>query len=309
MKNVTMPHNHIFYDHFVPKTGSWQETRGVHTAIYLYVDKYDSEDDNESEHYYTPAAAMSIKNGSQDLTFHRLSDYLNYLYGYDLDAQFYEYSLELPGFHTLSLNVNGADATWENFKLHNKIFLDNHWWKITQIKWKFASKSVELALHSADKYSFSNPEAPVLLPDSVEVEYAPPNIVANSGFESIQLETPVTRLEVVTRTSSGYTKSIPILSHYRKIAGIALADGETGEYIRIKTEGEISDESLPDLPVNTLMFLRKNDEGINLSNSPLLEGSEDEHVYAIIAQYTGFKKIKIFEGFNKQWVFHPFQSS
>lgn len=306
LQGVGMPHNHIFYKNGVAQTGSWQETRGVHTAIYLYVDRYDALDVNESEQYYTPAAALSIKNGTEDLTFHRLADFLNYLYGFDYDAQFYEYTLELPGFHTLSLNSSGVSPIWKNHKLHNKLFLDNHWWKITQIKWKFATKSVELLLHSAQKYSFSNPVTPVLAPDSVVVEYSPPNIVANSGYQFILLNAAVTKLEVVARLSDGtYTKALPIAAHCQNLAGLALVDGITDEYIQIKTEGEISSDSLPDLPINTLMFLRKNDVGINISNIPLTVPTVDEHLYAIIGVYVGFKTIKIFEGFPKQWIFHP----
>ncbi|MCO5251008.1 MAG: hypothetical protein M9949_06255 [Candidatus Kapabacteria bacterium] len=304
-----LPHNHYFVssaDGYFSSRNSGQETFGVHTAIYLYVDKYDALDENESEHYYTPAAAMSIKNGAEDLTFHRLADFLNYLYGFDYDAQFYEYTLELPGFHTLSINSSGVSPIWKNHKLHNKLFLDNHWWKITQIKWKFATKSIELLLHSAQKYSFSNPETPVLSTDGVVVEYSPPNIVANSGYQLILLNAAVTKLEVVARLSDGtYTKALPIAAHCQNLAGLALVDGITDEYIQIKTEGEISDESFPDLPINTLMFLRKNDVGINISNIPLTVPTVQEHLYAIIGVYVGFKTIKIFEGFPQQWIYHP----
>jgi hypothetical protein len=308
LRNVSMPENHVFYKNNSPETADWQETKGIHTALYLLCERRDEADSNEPARYFTPVGAMTLKDKNNDLTFYRLSDYLNYINGFDNQALYHEYSLILPGFYCLSGNSDGSEPSWKNLKLHNKMFLDNHWWKITRIDYNFGSKEIEIVLHSAEQYSFSNPLSPVIQPDTVSIGFTPQSEVFSRNIETVNLSAPVTRLEIVARKNDGtHVKALPIRQHYKCIVGIATVDGESGDYINIQSGGVISDESLPDYPINTKVFLRKNDEGINFSDIPLTIPNADEHVYVILGMYIGYKTLKLNDNFPQQWIFSKFK--
>jgi hypothetical protein len=299
-----LPHNHIFYEGLEKSTYDKGRAIGTHSGIYLC----SIEDQNNPDWaaspiiYWTPAAMLTVNINGEEKQFQKMADYLNYIQSRDIDYQLYEYSLEIPWFYGAR---NSEDVTtWKTLDILNQIELNGVKYVIVEAKHSLSSVQVSLTLHSLDRFSFA---------DSFEGELEPPDFIYLLEKEGLLPEfqaTPIIsagtiyNFDMVSQKSDmTYERALPVDEHYERIHGIAIVNSETNEIVRIIKSGIFSGADLPDYPVNTFVWLRKNDEGINLSNQFLADKTENEDMVVRIGRYVDFKTIELDEGFNFRYIY------
>lgn len=208
------------------------DTFGLHTAIYMYVDKRTDTylHEHEPAQYWTPAGAFSVKIDNTDKIYWKLEDYINFINGRD-DGYFQsEFNIDLPFWNGFSVNSDGSSESWQALGLGKVIALDGINYIVTSIKFKGDEPNTSLILQGSGRFS------DIGIPDTIAdatADVVPPlvhNLPAASGT--------VTALNILSANSDGtYSRAETSESYHGTIAGLAMNDAADTESVLFAGDG------------------------------------------------------------------------
>jgi len=302
-----VPHNHYFTSDGVEEEKTWRNTKGVHTALYMWVARNNSHvldifdppheyKDSEPTFYYTPVAALSVqRDTSKDVspqrwieydTYATLSDFLNRLIGFDTDYFQVEYELDVPFYYGFSENSDGSSPSWKAIKIGSKITLDGAAYVIESIRYKLNESLISLGMSGESKYEFDTPVISSVEPPDIDYTSTVPQ-----GCYVVQANEAIDEGTYVALRSDGKVEPMTEQSaHYGKALGVAIrAATAADEWIFVQTVGVVQNpaytwtEGLP-------IFIRTGVTApLSLSATALeaKDGSNDLHAYVAVAGETG----------------------
>jgi hypothetical protein len=250
---------------------------------------------------WRPIARIHVKINNVDLSFDKLSDYINALLGNDKQFFLSEYQLTIPSWNGFSLSSDGSNGSWKNVRLGSKIpMIENNRKELIAGIWEGLSDAKDyvvvgierhpdhpetiLKLHNLRRFAVSpSDEAPLSMKDNEEF------LSDEDSFDSSVVSNPATTAilagcALMQNSDETVAVLLPKSNCMGRFVGIALHDAESGNNVARQRNGIVKSDNYDFIP-NQNVFVRLADgDGLNLSQTPLLPGdvSVDEDAYMIV---------------------------
>lgn len=298
--NAYLPHSTAMYDREGIKTKEWCYSKGVHTGIWLCVNRNDAHPGSEYEPdtYWTPAARLTVNFNGEDLEFTKISDYLNLIESNDEFYNLHERSLDIPGYYYFATDEDGSNLSWKNLKIGSVIVLDGLDYTITKIEDKGGDEqTISITCQAVEKCAYSGETnsglTGIIKPRNDSGE------VLKKTLSSVKTVKTATGLisagQIVSRVGDSSVEiSLPISSHYGRIAGVALntAEANTDTDVLIKGIFTIPD-TWDDLNPGSIVYLRDLAGGNNINTLPITNPTSLEHLWCELGKVKSNREIEL----------------
>ncbi|MCO5250685.1 MAG: hypothetical protein M9949_04600 [Candidatus Kapabacteria bacterium] len=251
---------------------------------------------------WRPTARIHVRINNVDLSFDKLSDYINALLGNDKQFFLSEYQLTIPSWNGFSLSPDGSNGSWQNVRLGSKLkLIENNRKELIAGIWEELSDEKDyvvvgiernpnhpetiLKLHNLRRFAVSpSDEAPLSMKEHDELQGN--ELDYDASIVAVHETTEVIYGGSAMMQNSDETVSnlLPKSNCMGRFVGIALHDALTAELIAIKRNGIVKSSHYNFIP-NQNVFIRLADvDGLNLSQAPLLleNVSVDEDAYMVV---------------------------
>lgn len=301
-----IPHNHY---RTIVNAGTLAHY-GIHTAIYLKVNKNVAHDSSTKQpnEYWTPAAKITVNIDGEDREFEGFAEYLNEVDKIDTRYLYLEKQIEVPGLSGFSHNADGSNPRWNCIDIGSEITLDGINYVVNEIKRSFKTLTTNLTLSLSDRYSY---HPTTVKPIEEYDKKAGMNgaliaLMTSSNFSVHIASGDIQAMQVVSLKADGTVeKSDSIASHHGRIYGFALNNALNGENVRVQRCGTLrTPDEWVDVTPNTYLFLRHTENVLNYSDQPLTNYNEIEDLYCVLGRFISTREIEIFENFPDTYTFY-----
>jgi hypothetical protein len=287
---IKFPHNHAFANSELTEARSGavyvgnistrysETTSGLHTAIYMKVNKRIDEN-NAPDSYFTPAAKVLHKADGSNREFETLVDYLNFTRGRNKNFFQNEREIEVPFINGFSLNADGSNPSWKNLQLGNKIVFDNAEFIVVGIEYDIPSIKTKISLQRIERFSninrFDNPSVEQIENIS-QIEANTPENYPDIYIDK-QAAIDIPAFTVISIDSNGNLEPAKALqSYYGKIVGITISNTLTGAKPKYIKSGEVVNQNW-NWNIGQYCFLRFENGNYEITQNSLTEknGNED----------------------------------
>jgi hypothetical protein len=285
---TAMPHNSVFVNNGTDLDDTWYHYAfGLHTAIYLKVNKYVGHyDAYEPDEYYAPVAMLKVNTNLDppylaQQTFIRLADYINFLADIEVDLYSLQYDLDVPFYYGFSFYPDGFSSSWKNVQVGSKITLDSVEYVVEGIKRKLTEPLVTLKLQAWTKYNFD---------DSIDTDVSFVNNAGddvplmNEHFEEYTAGGTIVPYNYVSLQSDGtIIVSTEAIGQRNTYLGIALTGGNSGDAIIVQRSGLVTNENWSFTPGSRIFVNSYAVSGENISETAHTVSTSTIKMYVIVA--------------------------
>lgn len=305
--SARLPHNCVFWEkvdgtlqrHAHASPGAvphWREynTEGIHTGIYVKaLGKPDAQGEVGVDGLDTwrPVVAIVAAIDGLWLWFFEMAEYLKYVYRREDALYDGVYDITVPGLCGFKPAVGAGGADWRLAKVGNTVMLDGVEWQIDSVTRGRNDTKLRLMAASATS-GFADPGT------TPEEEEPPPGTIAPETDPRLGIDPDAPKKNVVpsekiyqgdmviVEEGGSVIRARPILEHYGRVRAIALSgwdpddpEVEQPQSLTVQYSGRVLSSFLPGLVQGQRLWLRDNDDGPNLSTTPLLAVDGDERVW------------------------------
>lgn len=301
--------SHLEYDNFYhyPESPAMKNDT-LHTGIFIHT--LPLETTTPAQPFfgcYRPAAAIIANINGSDKIFTELGQYVNEIYQVTQEYYQTEYSLTVPYWNGFNDIAGFSGASWKKIKRGSKIALSETVkryndesglfedqtstknYVVTGIETNLQYPETKIKLLDISAFEFGHADE---IPNVPSFSFGNPTPVlsvneeANSQGYLIQATSPASSIAkgdaVMIMDDGTIQKAVNHSDNYSKTFGIALASGVSGERILIQTGGRVDLVGTYNFTIGDLVVLRKNDSGLNVSQTLLQTKTSTENMITFL---------------------------